>query len=64
MKKKKYVTPSTKVLVMEVEPIMATSLIPGDDPVVPIHGGMPGEDGTDLEKGENASGAKSYSVWD
>lgn len=61
-----YEKPSIKVLGMEAEPVMASysSLKPGEDPDIPIGGTMPGEDGTDLEKGENASGAKSYSVWD
>lgn len=65
-----YEKPSIKVLGMEAEPVMASfsSYNPGGDPTDPgidIDEGMPGDDGTDLEKKpENRYGVKSHSVWD
>lgn len=65
-----YEKPSIKVLGMEAEPVMASfsSYNPGGDPTAPgidIDEGMPGDDGTDLEKKpENRYGVKSHSVWD
>lgn len=61
-----YEKPSIKVLGMEAEPVMASfsSYNPGGDPTDPgidIDEGMPGDDGTDLEK---TYGVKSHSVWD
>lgn len=61
-----YEKPSIKVLGMEAEPVMASysSWNPGGDPTDPgidIDEGMPGDDGTDLEK---TYGVKSHSVWD
>lgn len=61
-----YEKPSIKVLGMEAEPVMASfsSYNPGGDPTDPgidIEEGMPGDDGTDLEK---TYGVKSHSVWD
>ena len=73
MKKKKYVKPLVTVIGMEAEPVMASfsSYNPGGDPTDPgfdiIEGeeGMPGDDGTDLEKEHgNKYGVKSHSVWD
>lgn len=70
MRKKMYEKPSIKVLGMEAEPVMASfsSYNPGGDPTDPgidIDEGMPGDDGTDLEKKpENRYGVKSHSVWD
>lgn len=66
MRKKMYEKPSIKVLGMEAEPVMASfsSYNPGGDPTDPgidIDEGMPGDDGTDLEK---TYGVKSHSVWD
>lgn len=66
MRKKMYEKPSIKVLGMEAEPVMASfsSYNPGGDPTDPgidIEEGMPGDDGTDLEK---TYGVKSHSVWD
>lgn len=65
-----YEKPSIKVLGMEAEPVMASfsSYNPGGDPTDPgidIDEGMPGDDGTDLEKIHgNKYGVKSHSVWD
>lgn len=61
-----YEKPSIKVLGMEAEPVMASfsSYNPGGEPTDPgidIDEGMPGDDGTDLEK---TYGVKSHSVWD
>lgn len=70
MRKKMYEKPSIKVLGMEAEPVMASfsSYNPGGEPTDPgidIDEGMPGDDGTDLEKKpENRYGVKSHSVWD
>ncbi len=66
MRKKMYEKPSIKVLGMEAEPVMASfsSYNPGGEPTDPgidIDEGMPGDDGTDLEK---TYGVKSHSVWD
>lgn len=70
MKKKKYVKPLVTVIGMEAEPVLANFSsynTTGDqtDPGFDIETGMPGEDGTDLEKQpENNYGQNSYSVWD
>lgn len=66
MRKKMYEKPSIKVLGMEAEPVMASYSsynTTGDktDPGFDIDEGMPGDDGTDLEK---TYGVKSHSVWD
>lgn len=69
MKKKKYVKPLVTVIGMEAEPVMASfsSYNPGGNPTDPgidIDEGMPGDDGTDLEKSGNKYVQNSYSVWD
>lgn len=70
MKKKKYVKPLVTVIGMEAEPVLAsyssynTTGNPADAGV-DIDEGMPGNDGTDLEKLHgNKYGQNSYSVWD
>lgn len=70
MKKKKYVKPLVTVIGMEAEPVLAsyssynTTGNPADAGV-DIETGMPGYDGTDLEKqyGDKYE-QNSYSVWD
>ena len=70
MKEKKYVKPLVTVIGMEAEPVMASYSsynTTGDqtDAGFDIDEGMPGDDGTDLEKQpENNYGQNSYSVWD
>lgn len=70
MKKKKYVKPLVTVIGMEAEPVLASYSsynTTGDqtDAGFDIETGMPGDDGTDLEKQpENNYGKNSYSVWD
>ena len=70
MKKKKYVKPLVTVIGMEAEPVLAsfssynTTGNPADAGV-DIDGGMPDDDGTDLEKLHgNKYEQNSYSVWD
>ena len=70
MKKKKYVKPLVTVIGMEAEPVLASLSsynTTGDqtDAGFDIETGMPGDDGTDLEKqyGDKYE-QNSYSVWD
>lgn len=70
MKKKKYVKPLVTVIGMEAEPVLASYSsynTTGDqtDAGFDIETGMPGNDGTDLEKqyGDKYE-QNSYSVWD
>lgn len=70
MKKKKYVKPLVTVIGMEAEPVLASYSsynTTGDqtDAGFDIETGMPGYDGTDLEKqyGDKYE-QNSYSVWD
>lgn len=70
MKKKKYVKPLVTVIGMEAEPVLASYSsynTTGDqtDAGFDIETGIPGDDGTDLEKqyGDKYE-QNSYSVWD